>query len=231
MIIKSFGCSFIYGTDLADAGQGGDPHHTASQHTWPAVIARNLGAGYQCKALGGYGNLYIMYSVLARAAEHTPDKHDVYVIGWTYSSRFDYVDPAHPGDETPRSAWRTMSSQDHGEFAEIWYRDYHSELRDKITTLQCMITVIDLLERLDIPFVMTCMDPLVMDTTWHAPPAVSLMQQRVRPWISMFQGRDFLTWSRDQGFDIGATGHPLEAAHRAAADLMLPKFQGLAKTK
>ena len=45
MDVKSFGCSFIFGSELSDDGYGG-PYATPSQLTWPAHLARHLGHGY-----------------------------------------------------------------------------------------------------------------------------------------------------------------------------------------
>jgi len=45
-----------------------------------------------------------------------------------------------------------------------------------------------------------------------------------------FQGTNFLDWSRNHGFPIGQWLHPLEDAHCAAAQLMLPKIQNLIKS-
>ena len=63
MKLKSFGCSFIFGSELHDDGYGG-PHATPSQHTWPALLAKDLGYDYQCYARPGSGNLRILNEVL-----------------------------------------------------------------------------------------------------------------------------------------------------------------------
>ncbi len=231
MKIKSFGCSFFFGTDLADCSHAGDPHHTASRSTWPALLAQRLGAEYQCKARGGVGNLYILYNLLARISEHTADRDDVYIIGWTHANRFDYVDPLHPGSETPRTAWRTFGHRDTRETVTRYYRELHSELRDKLVALTYIDTAISVLEDAGIPFVMTCIDDTVLDQTWHAPEAVKLLQRRVAPYIQDFQGQNFLTWSESLGYPQGATGHPLESAHAAAADLMWPRVKLVCDTR
>jgi len=37
--LKSYGCSFVYGSDLPDTSDDQIKH---SQHTWPALIANQL---------------------------------------------------------------------------------------------------------------------------------------------------------------------------------------------
>ena len=42
-----------------------------------------------------------------------------------------------------------------------------------------------------------------------------------------FNGKTFLQWSRDNAFPESDRWHPLESAHRAAADYWTRKFQSL----
>lgn len=219
MKLKSFGCSFIFGTDLHDS-QRPDGRSRASEHTWPALIARELGRDYYCYANPGAGNLRIMQHVLDNIAIDEGDS--VFVIGWTWIERFDYIDP-HDSDE--RYLWKTICAYLANEEGRFYYRNIHTEMRDKLTNLTYIYTVIEALERRGIPFVMTCMDELVLDQRWHAPPGVVLMQERIRPYLHSFEGQDFLAWSRKNKFEISDTAHPLEGAHVRAAEIMLPQFE------
>ena len=74
MKLKSFGCSFIFGSDLADGGVDG--YHTASNFTWPALLAQRFGLDYTCYAHPGTGNLRILEQVLKQSA----DKDSLFVI-------------------------------------------------------------------------------------------------------------------------------------------------------
>lgn len=224
MRLKSFGCSFIFGTDLSDDNRHG-AWATASKLTWPALIAQQLGLDYQCNAKGGAGNLQIMDRVLTHAAM---DSSDVFIIGWTWIDRFDYSDPLgwqHSGRSG--NDWCTLSPITTGDVAKVYYRDLHSEYRDKITSLAAINTVIDVLERNRQKFAMTCMDYLMFDDRHHSSPGMHLLQQRIRPYMWDFQGQSFLDWSRSQGFEISDTLHPLEPAHAAGAALMLPRVRSL----
>jgi hypothetical protein len=204
MKLKSFGCSFIYGSDLANCNYFG------SQSAWPALIAKEIGFEYQCFAQPGIGNLRILESVLSQSSESTSD---LFVIGWTWIDRFDYTNLD--------DSWKTILPVEQTTEAELYYRKLHSQYRDKLSTLIYMQTAINILEQKKIPFIMTCMDELIFENKWHTTPAVADLQQYVCPYVSSFEGKTFLDWSRDKNYPISNQLHPLEPAHKAAADLML----------
>jgi hypothetical protein len=81
-----------------------------------------------------------------------------------------------------------------------------------------------------IDFVMTYMDHNMLehiDPNWHDPKYVSVMQSKIKNFLLNFDGKNFLDWSRDRGFAISENWHPLEDAHQAAADLMLPRIDAI----
>jgi len=210
MDIKSFGCSFIFGTELSDDGRNG-PYATASQLTWPALYAKGLGYGYQCYARPGSGNLQIAERVLSQASNVEPA---LYVIGWTWIDRFDY-------NSRDTDKWQTIMPIDETAVAKTYYRDIHSEYRDKLTSLMSMRLVIDTLKQKNFPFIMTYMDDTTFDTKWHTTAAILELQDYVRPYMTRFEGKSFLEWSRANGFPETAAWHPLEQAHATAAEYML----------
>lgn len=215
MKLKSFGCSFVWGSELLDTDLNG-PCSVASQHTWPALVAQRLGLDYECRARPGSGNFQIANHVMNHAALHDDDT--MFVIGWTWIDRFDYI-----VDEPDwRPTWETICPISDSAAARNFYRHVHSEPWDKLRNLTAMIAVLHYLKQLRIPFVMTLMDELVMDRRWHVSPAIGMMQAELGPCISRFDGVDFLTWSKQQGYAITEIGHPREEAHAAAAELMLP---------
>jgi hypothetical protein len=213
MNLKSFGCSFIYGSDLSDTIPNSP---SPSSETWPALLARHLKREYKCHARPCSGNLRILESVLNLVPTST--KNDLYVIGWTWIDRFDYYD-GHWNHERP--AWRTIMPIDEDNLSKTYYRDLHSEYRDKLTCLSYMKLVIDTLDQQNIPFVMTFMDELMFDRRWNVTPGLQLLQDQVQPRMTDFEGHNFLDWSREHGFAESPTWHPLEQAHRAAADYMI----------
>ena len=210
MILKSFGCSFIFGSDLADDNRHGG-HASYSLYTWPAVLSRKLNLKYACYAKPGSGNLRILERVLTNAASN---EQDFFVIGWSYIDRFDYTNV--------EDKWQTVLPGDATDQADFYYRNFHSEFKDKLTTLIYIKTAIDVLKSKKIPFLMTYMDPLMLEKQWHSTPAVTDLQDQVAPYLQTFDGKTFLDWSHDNGFEISAKKHPLEPAHRAAAELILP---------
>ena len=217
MNLKSFGCSFIFGSELSDDGRTG-PYATGSCLTWPALLAKEFGYGYHTYARPGSGNLQIAERALCDLA--ATDKA-LYVIGWTWIDRFDYVNILAPEWLiSDRQKWKTIMPVDDTKLAKIYYKNLHSEYRDKLVTLMSIRLVIDTLKQKNFPFIMTYVDSLMFDSQWHSSPAVTELQNYIRPYMTEFNGTNFLEWSKQHGYPWG-TSHPLEEAHAAAADYML----------
>jgi len=220
MKIKSFGCSFIFGSDLADDGRD-LPIATPSNNTWPALLARHLNYDYKCYARPGAGNLQILEQILNQV--DASDSGDLFVIGWTWIDRFDYYE-ANYNPQKKRSPWITIMPIDKDPLAATYYKHLHSEYRDKLVTLTNIKLAIDTLNQKSIPFVMTYMDKLMYDQQWHITPAVKTLQEHTQPCMTQFDGLSFLEWSRQHKFAVSDTWHPLEQAHSAAADYMIKIF-------
>lgn len=222
MLLKSFGCSFIFGTDLADVNSTlGEPYSKPSKSTWPSLLAAHLGYDYQCHARPGSGNLRILEKVLSHAADSSPC---VFVIGWSWIDRFDYtVDLTgrdHVYDLAGANLWRTVMPVDTDSRSHHYYRDLHSQFRDKLTNLIYIKTAVDTLKQKNIPFIMTYIDDLLFETQWHTTSAVLELQEYVRPYLTSFDGKTFLEFSKEKGFPISEPFHPLEEAHRAGFELI-----------
>jgi hypothetical protein len=213
MKLKSFGCSFIFGTDLADDGRH-LPLPTPSNNTWPANLSKHLGYEYKCHARGGAGNLQIAERVLHHATNNEPS---FFVIGWTWIDRFDHV-------ENERTNWQTVMPTDNDELAKFYYKVLHTEFKNKLCSLMYIKLVIDTLNQKNIPFLMTYMDPLLFDQQWHTTKPIIDLQKFIKPYMTEFDGLNFLEWSRKNNFEISPAWHPLESAHRAAADYMIKVF-------
>jgi hypothetical protein len=198
--LKSFGCSFIFGSDLADAGT------QASQHTWPALLAKDAGMSYQCFAKGGSGNLQILNSLLSQLDDPEPA---LFVIGWTWTDRFDFIGPLD-------RKWHTIRPATTDNESEFYYKNLHSQFCDKLTSLIYINTAINALSATKNKFIMTCQDNLIFETTWHFTKSIDSLQKSVKPYITQFENLSFLEWSRQKDFEISATWHPLEQAHCAA---------------
>ena len=220
MKLKSFGCSFIYGTDLADDGRGylvASP----SQLTWPALLAKDLNHSYECYARPGSGNLRTFEKILTQVSLDDPA---VFVIGWSWIDRFDYTteptEPTVPSEFIGNEVWKTIMPIDTDSKAHNYYRDLHSQYRDKLTNLIYIKTTIDVLKQKNIPFVMTYMDNILFETQWQYTPAIKELQDYICPFMTTFDGLTFLEYSKEKGFPISETLHPLEPAHQAGFELI-----------
>jgi hypothetical protein len=231
MMLKAFGCSFIYGTELADVGDPFSPSRPpASKNTWTALIAKKLALSYKCAAKGGCGNLLILDRVLDNI-EMDRDQQDFYIVAWTYGMRFDYSNRVGPHFNGPElDCWRTLRPMDLSNLHDFYFEKLQSDHRDKLTTLLYMSQAIDALQSRNLPFYMTCMDDEIFNEKWHSTPGMQYLQKKVQPHIRTFEGQNFLRWARARGFPVGDGGHPLEEAHAAAADLVYPEIVGLVNT-
>ena len=214
MKLKSFGCSFIFGSDLSDTD---NYSNVSSSLTWPAQLASKLGYDYSCYARPGAGNLQILEQVLNKVNDP-----GLFVIGWSWIDRYDYCNQTHHQD--PWKYWQTIMPIDSTDLAKTYYRDLHSEYRDKFTSLSYIKLAIDTLEQKNIPFIMTYTDDLMFDQRWNTTPAVLELQQYIQPYMTRFNGQSFLEWSRSNGYLESNSWHPLEEAHLNAANYMIKVF-------
>lgn len=169
---------------------------------------------YECHAEPGTGNFKILSSIVSQASLDDPA---LFLINWTWIDRFDFVD----GQEQ----WITILPGDRNKTSDLYYKHFHSQIKDMMTSIYAINTAIDFLRERNIPFLMTYMDYSMLhhvDANWHDPKYISVMQDKVRRVVIDFQGKNFLDWSREKKFDISDAWHPLEEAHKAAADYMQP---------
>jgi hypothetical protein len=198
MKIKAFGCSFIWGSELSDE----IPQRRFSDQTWPALLAKKLELGYECFARPGIGNLYIADQVISQAINTVEPA--LFVINWTYIDRFDYV---------PHNSWSTILPGDDTDLGKFYYGNLHSEFRDKLTNLLQIYSVVNLLKSKNISFIMTNVDPVVLDQTWHVTPAVMELQRYVNEHLTTFDQENFLVWAKNKGHEFTTMGHLLEPGH------------------
>jgi hypothetical protein len=59
-----------------------------------------------------------------------------------------------------------------------------------------------------------------IDPNWQLPRPIKILQDQIRPCITKFENKTFLEFSKDKGFPISETLHPLEDAHQAAFKLI-----------
>ena len=190
-----------------------DADLSPSKHSWPALLAGHLHMPYHCLARPGCGNLQIAEQIL----NHTAQEPAFFVINWTYIDRFDYTDAVN-------DHWHTIRPGAQDSVAEHYYRNLHSQYRDKLTTLMHIKLCIDALQQSGHEFCMTYMDDLIFETKWHAGSAVLTLQEYIRPHMQQFDGRNMLEYSRDHGHAVGQQEHPLESAHKDLFQHALANF-------
>ena len=222
MKVKSFGCSFIYGSDLADDGAG-NHYSPPSKLSWPSLVAQNMNLPYKCYAYPGSGNLRILEQLMSQISSDDPA---LFIIGWSWIDRFDYV--VEP-DQFARYPWKTIGPGHATDFSRLYFKNFHSQFRDKLVTLSYIKLAIDTLKQKNNPFIMTYMDDLIFETKWHCNRAITNMQDYVRPYLSNFEGMSMLDWSRKNGYKISDTWHPLEAAQFGAAKIVIDNLDSYIK--
>ena len=223
MILKSFGCSYIFGSELPDEILNIDGskknrrfYFAGSQLTWPSLVATHYGYQYNTYARPGSGNLQILERLLSNLLGSI--NNTFCIINWTWIDRFDYCVEK---DQWPGMPWSTLMPINDNEVTKIYYRDLHSEIRDKFVNLLYIKQAIDSLKSKSIPFIMTYMDHLLFDDKWNTTPAIIELQNYIRPYMTTFDNMTFLEWSRKNNFAETAMWHPLEQAHQAAADYII----------
>lgn len=210
MKLKSFGCSLIFGSELAD-----ESYPVASDLTWPAHLAKHLNLEYECYARPGSGNLQILEQVLSQA---TAFDSQLFVVGWTWIDRFDYCDIQ---QKQGNNTWKTIIPSNNDKLSEFYFKHISSEYRDKLTTLIYIKTAIHLLEQRNIRYIMTYMDPWLFERRWHVTPAVLDLQNQIEHKLTTFDNMNFLDWSRKNHYPETQLWHPLELAHKSAADYLI----------
>lgn len=216
--IVSFGDSFVFGSELRNNQDG--------LLAWPGLAAADLGFKYETRSIPGCGNDAIARQIIEYFYCHGSE-NTLAVINWTWALRWDFY-------AVQDESWTTLGPtcvpsklESHVGLAEAeriinFYQDYtgRSIVWDKWRSLSAIYAAQQYLEQLGVPAVETYIDPhLVMDTE-HNPGYIAAVQQYVIPRLRTFQGMNFLDWSRANGFKVTDPGwHPLEEAHRAAADL------------
>jgi len=222
MKLKSFGCSFIYGSDLADCPHGtGQKHPPPSNLTWPALLASRYGMDYHCHARPASGNLQILETLLSNISDA---ENTLVIVNWTWIDRFSFIDESEKTSNSPwnPNGWCSLLPGQKQILAETYYRYLHSQFRDKLETLICIKVAIDSLRARDMRFIMTYTDDLTFETQWHTSTAITDLQDFVRPHMSYFNSQSYWQWITAKKFNLSDRWHPLESAHEAAAELMCP---------
>ena len=216
--IVSFGDSFIFGSELKDNDNG----HKA----WPGIIAKSLGCEYKTHAVPGCGNDHIARQILSWFANN-PTDDTLAVINWTWMCRWDFYIVEHEtwitlGPTCVPEKLKNLVDQTKAEDMIEFYkhRANSSLLWNKIRNLQTIWSTQCYLRLKGINCIQTYMDYEMFNTQWHAPDYVQELQRLVLPDLQLFEGKNFVDWSHQQGFHVTVEdNHPLEQAHNKSAEL------------
>jgi len=145
------------------------------------------------------------------------EDNSFFIIGWTWIDRFDFFN-------SEEVSWNTVRPGNPDKLSKNFYRHFHSEYHDKLLSLTYIQTALQFLQSRKIPFLMTYLDDLILDNRWHTSLALRHLQLNAQKHLSTFEGMSFLEWSRKNNYAESKLWHPLEDAHKAAADYMINKI-------
>lgn len=233
MVLAAFGDSFIFGSELQDCDENTLDH---SNYTWTSLLANDLDFDYLCFATPGIGNRQIADDV-ARTIANRGDEV-FYSVHWTWIDRFDYIGEHlgrgcyswrigsdHWADKN--DVWVTTTPGDDDKRSQFYYKYLHSELSDKIASINYIYQTICLLKEHGCNFHMTYMDHLTLDQTYHNTFSTELLQNKIAKYLNNYDGINFVDWSKKNNYPIGKHLHPLEQAHQKAFEYWLPKVRTL----
>jgi hypothetical protein len=223
--IVGFGDSFVFGSELKNNNNG--------SQSWIGQATKNLGFGYQTHAVPGCGNDHIARQIYSHFASNSC-QDTLAVINWTWMNRWDFYIVEHEtwitlGPTCVPDKLKHLVDQTEAEDMVEFYQDRanSSLLWNKFRNLQTIYAVQSYLKSQNILNIQTYMDDQLFNTEYHAPDYVQQLQNLVGPEMQLFEGKNFVDWSRDQGFSVTDTLHPLEDAHLAACKLWQNKYKEL----
>ena len=215
--IISFGDSFVFGSELKNNPNG--------NQSWIGRAANNLKVAYHTCAVPGCGNDHVARQIYSYFSNNSA-VDTLAVINWTWMNRWDFYITEHEtwitlGPTCVPDKLKHLVDKTEAEDLIEFYQDRanSSLLWNKFRNLQTIYAVQSYLKSQGILNIQTYMDDHLFNTEYHAPDYVQQLQDLVRPEMSSFEGKNFVDWSRDQGFSVTDTLHPLENAHMAACEL------------
>jgi hypothetical protein len=202
----AFGDSFTFGHELSDCSMNSETL-LPSQLTYAALIAKELGYVYECKALGYYANNAIARTVIENIDNITED--DLVLVMWTFPIRREFM--------LENGLFTICQETDH-EFAKYYikYADLHDHWMISQSLRDIFLTQ-ELLRGYKYLFLsaVTDLNKTIINRDRYISPLVSKIN--LQRWVSLDQQKGFREWSElmlNQKF----LGHPTDRAHRLLAD-------------
>jgi hypothetical protein len=256
MITVAGGDSFIWGIDLSDLQHCGVGGH--SQSTWPALLAQCCNSQYVCTATPGGSNDTIVRNII-KTCEELKNQDIQVIVQWTFPWRFGFrfVDPVQwynfdiqvitGEDFKDTQAYefhQTLNKFGIPKFTEQFYRTIGTtEYWPVYSTIKEILLLQGYLKSKNINYIFTAVDNVIFENSTISTPAdtyvKNLYDQIDWSYWYWFPGsieeyetttpRGFYQWALENKYNKGKTGHPLEDAHRDAAELIKEKFNELVK--
>jgi hypothetical protein len=226
MILGAFGDSFLFGSDLPDI-QDYDSvvWHYPSKLTYPALIAKQLQLEYYCTALPAQGNKVIADDIIRAVQYHCDNMF--YIINWTWIDRFEYIGEGRVGN---CEGWNSLLPGQETQHSNFYYKNFYSDSDSKLSNLMYINTALQALLDNKCKFIMTYMDHLLFDKTWHCTTSIDYLQNKIQKYTTLYDSKTFLEWSRENQYPESRHWHPLEQAHKEASEHWLPKVRTLLNT-
>ena len=224
--IVSFGDSFVWGSEQKNNDDG--------LLGWSGRAAKNLGCTYNTLAWPGCGNDYIAQQIYSWFSSNTPED-TLAVINWTWISRWDVYIFDHKTWITlgpscvPHNLKDLVDQTQANDMVEFYRTRLNAGiLWNKLRNLQTIYAVQSYLKQKNITSVQTYMDYDMFDMACKhdalTPDYINELQKLVYPEMQLFEGKNFVDWSRQNGFVVTNAMHPLEDAHIAAAVLWQDQY-------
>ena len=233
MILVAAGDSFTWGSELADS-RGGGPNGY-SQNTYPALLAKEYSMAYYCAAYPGDANNAISRRAISACESNRQSKF--LLVTWTYPQRAEF---------RFKDGWSSVNSwhTNHQEFSENYFKHVgNNEYYEIYNVLKEIVYLQQYCECNDVPYLfMTADNHFYQHENYqrsHDTDIDNLYNQiDWSRWFWFDPGteanetlapRGFYQWAVENKYSVGKQGHPLEQAHKDAAELIKEKFNELVK--
>ena len=246
MIIVAGGDSFVWGSELADSPHGGPNGY--SRNTFTALLSRDH--EYVCAAYPGNANDSISRQVI-NSLKNQNKENTLVIVSWTFPGRYEFnfsfnnklpnwqvINHWTIGNQFyPENTQHTKLISEHMnkskindtyDFAVNYFKYVaSSEYWETYTILKEILFLQNFLESSKIDYLFTCADASFLNnsTILSNESTIQTYYENINfnKWFFFPERKGFYEWAMENKYPIGDT-HPLEAAHRDAAELMKDKF-------
>ena len=227
MILIAAGDSFVWGSELADSPHGGP--YGYSQNTYPALLAKQHDMAYYCAAYPGNANNAISRMAIA-ACKDNPGC--ALLVTWTYPQRSEF---------RFNDGWASVNSwhTNHEEFSRQYFKHAGvTEYYEIYSVLKEIVFLQQYCQIHKIPYLfMTADNTFYQHENYHRSrdQDIDNLYNQIdwNNWFWFDPGtepdetpapRGFYQWAMENKYSMGPEGHPLESAHKDAAELIKEKF-------